>query len=163
MVLGKKYRLGRQADCAFVVNDLSISRVHAELTAKAGSVLVKDLDSKNGTFVNDVKISEAEVMPDQLVKFGNALFQLLGHEIATLPELSTLAIHSESVQPLSDAQQRVLACLLRGCSQKETANELGISPNTVHVHVSAIYAYCNVHSRAELLALFVSESKMRAK
>jgi len=159
LVIDRKYRLGRKAECAFVVDHLSISRIHAELIVKTESVLIKDLGSMNGTYVDGLRITEAEVKSGQAVRFGVAEFRLVGHELADIGDPSTVAPYGDPV--LSEAQQRVLELLLKGCSEKEAANQLGISPNTVHSHVRQIYLKYKVSSRAELLALFVSESKIR--
>ena len=56
---------------------------------------------------------------------------------------------------LSQRQLQVLEALQNGCSEKEVARTLHLSPNTVHVHVKAIYRYFGVNSRSELLSLWV--------
>ena len=51
--------------------DASISRSHALITVRAGKVVVRDLDSKNGTFVGDKKIAaEIEIKPETPLRFG---------------------------------------------------------------------------------------------
>jgi DNA-binding CsgD family transcriptional regulator len=170
LVAGERYRIGRSSSCAFVVGDLSVSRYHAEVTAHAEIVHVKDMGSRNGTFVNDVRIEEAEVRPGQVVRFGSARFRLVSHEHADASDhqnsaLSTFLIsgapptqHAALMQ-LSEAQKRVLDLLLDGKSEKEVAGRLDISRHTVHNHVKEIYKKMAVNSRPELLALFVAESQ----
>jgi DNA-binding CsgD family transcriptional regulator len=63
---------------------------------------------------------------------------------------TTVAVHPVR---LSRRKQEVLQLLQRGLNEKEIAWELRISPNTVHVHVKALYQAFNVNSRSELLAL----------
>jgi DNA-binding NarL/FixJ family response regulator len=48
--------------------------------------------------------------------------------------------------------RQTLACLLEGDSQKEVAARLGLSWETVHQYVKALYRHYRVASRAELLA-----------
>lgn len=48
----------------------------------------------------------------------------------------------------------VLECLLKGCSERESAAQLGLSPRTVHKYVEQLYRHFEVRSRAELMALF---------
>ena len=79
LVTGRKYRLGRSSECSFVVKDLSVSRYHAELIATGESVLVRDLNSLNGTFVEGVRIKEIEVKPGQTIFFGTAKVRLTSH------------------------------------------------------------------------------------
>jgi DNA-binding CsgD family transcriptional regulator len=54
---------------------------------------------------------------------------------------------------LTEAQRRVYDLLIDGCSEKEIATQLHLSPNTVHSHIQAIYAIFDVHSKARLIAL----------
>ncbi len=63
---------------------------------------------------------------------------------------------------LSERQRDVLRLLLRGLSEKEAANELGVSGHTVHTHVKRLYAEFDVSSRGELLALFVDRRLLDA-
>ena len=49
--------IGRAAGADFILNAPLVSRVHCRLTATAdGGLEVRDLDSTNGTFVNNVKV-----------------------------------------------------------------------------------------------------------
>ncbi len=58
---------------------------------------------------------------------------------------------------LSDREQDVLRCLVRGKSYTGTAEDLGISTNTVRTHVRAIYKKLQVHSVAEAVGRAVRE------
>jgi DNA-binding CsgD family transcriptional regulator len=53
---------------------------------------------------------------------------------------------------LTARQQEVLIYLIQGKSEKEIANQLGLSSQTVHDHMKAVYLRCQVHSRPELTA-----------
>lgn len=52
------------------------------------------------------------------------------------------------------ARKRVLHLLLRGLAEKQVAQKLDLSENTVHWHRKEIYDELGVHSRAELAACF---------
>ncbi len=58
---------------------------------------------------------------------------------------------AETMRALSRRQAQTLERLCLGESEKRIAYELGISSNTVHVHVKALYRLFGVGSRAELL------------
>lgn len=63
--------VGRIAGSDIAVDDASISRNHAVITIRSGKIALKDLGSKNGTFVADKKIAaETEVEPDTPIRFG---------------------------------------------------------------------------------------------
>src|SRR4051794_3983747 len=53
---------GRQEDCHLRVRSSQVSRKHCELFEKHGLLLVKDLNSPKGTFVNGKKIEGQRVM-----------------------------------------------------------------------------------------------------
>ena len=56
---------------------------------------------------------------------------------------------------LSPRHLQTLQRLLEGDSEKEIAVRWGVSPNTVHVYVKALYRHFGVSSRGELLARFI--------
>jgi hypothetical protein len=67
--------IGRSPENVIVIPDQEVSRKHAELTTERGRLVIKDLESKNGTFVYDGKKFEqvtgsAEVKPNTILKFG---------------------------------------------------------------------------------------------
>jgi DNA-binding NtrC family response regulator len=54
-------RIGTAADNDVVLTDRAISRRHAEIRMTSEGLLLRDLGSTNGTFINDVRITEAYV------------------------------------------------------------------------------------------------------
>jgi pSer/pThr/pTyr-binding forkhead associated (FHA) protein len=166
LIFGESYRVGRSSHCSFVVSDLSVSRYHAEVTVNLEKVRVKDLGSRNGTYVDGVRVNEVELQPGQSVRFGTVQFQITGHDESRTPDqdfsdISTFFVENKpffrpaTLKRLSEAQRRVLDELLLGLSEKEVATKLDLSPHTVHNHVKEVYRRMSVSSRAELLALFV--------
>jgi len=55
----------------------SLSRQHAAFQIVDGSISVRDLNSKNGTFVNEKRITESVIGVGDLVRIGNLEFQLV--------------------------------------------------------------------------------------
>lgn len=64
-------RVGRHPDNDFQIEHSTISSVHCELVLQEGGVLLRDLESTNGTFVNDQAIREIQLSPGQLIRLGN--------------------------------------------------------------------------------------------
>ncbi len=54
--------VGRQDECQIRIKSSQVSRRHCELFEKKGMLLVKDLNSSNGTFVNGKKIQGQQVL-----------------------------------------------------------------------------------------------------
>ena len=66
--------LGRSLDADVTIEDRWVSRRHCELLEKDGMILVRDLDSTHGTFVNGKPISEAWLRPEDILTIGLTSF-----------------------------------------------------------------------------------------
>jgi DNA-binding CsgD family transcriptional regulator len=170
LIAGESYQVGRSSRCSFVVSDRSVSRFHAEVTVSKENVQIRDLDSRNGTYVDGVRIKEMDVQSGQSVRFGIAQFLIISHDDVRvsaheISEDSTYFVENKpflrppALKHLSGAQRRVLGFLLTGLQEKEVATKLKISPNTVHNHVKKIYRKMGVNTRPELMALFIEGYK----
>lgn len=63
--IGQKYIIGRGKESDISINSLLLSRRQIELTYYTNNlIIIKDLNSRNGTFINNVKVS-----PNQEIKF----------------------------------------------------------------------------------------------
>jgi pSer/pThr/pTyr-binding forkhead associated (FHA) protein len=65
-----KTTVGRVEDNAFQIAEPSVSSHHCEILLRGGEVIVKDLDSTNGTFINGEKITESVLKPGQTLRLG---------------------------------------------------------------------------------------------
>lgn len=62
--------LGRES-CDITINDPKVSRRHAIIGVHGNTVTIRDLGSRNGTFVNGRRISESSLTPADHVAIGN--------------------------------------------------------------------------------------------
>jgi hypothetical protein len=62
--------IGRTADNDLALNDANVSTRHCELLAEQGCLVVRDLGSANGTFVNEQRVSEARLKNGDVVRAG---------------------------------------------------------------------------------------------
>ena len=75
-------RIGRAEDNDIVLDDLSVSRHHAELRNIDGRYEIVDLGSRNGTFLNGSPIAyRAPVTEEDIIGVGQATFRLVGDEL----------------------------------------------------------------------------------
>lgn len=81
--------IGRDAECDIVIPDRQVSRQHARITKGTNGIILEDLGSKNGTFLNNQVVSE----PIKLVE---------ADEIAIALTQTFLFLSSDATMPLSD-------------------------------------------------------------
>ena len=72
--------IGRDEDCAVRLNDFRVSRRHAKITGDPGNqsgpyFKIVDLDSSNGTFLNDQRIKEAVLTDGDRINIGHTVFK----------------------------------------------------------------------------------------
>src|SRR5437868_8017886 len=74
--------VGRMKGNTIVIEDASISLMHARITRKDGMFYLKDLNSTNGTVVNGQPISEAKLHDLDRVRFADVAGQFLAEAAA---------------------------------------------------------------------------------
>jgi hypothetical protein len=64
--------IGRGGDCQLALDDAMVSRKHAALHVHAGSAAIDDLGSRNGVFLNGIRIDKTEPLRDgDLIRIGS--------------------------------------------------------------------------------------------
>ena len=72
----EKTTVGRLEDNAFQIADPSVSSHHCEILLRGSDVVVKDLDSTNGTYVSGDKVSEIVLKHGQILRLGQIEMRL---------------------------------------------------------------------------------------
>src|SRR5213596_3542873 len=72
----EKTTVGRVEDNAFPIPEPSVSSHHCEIILRGNDVVIKDLNSTNGTFINGEKVTEAVLKPGQLLRLGQLELRL---------------------------------------------------------------------------------------
>src|SRR5687767_11745264 len=60
---GDQFSIGSHPSNELVLRDAAVSRFHCEVRCERDAVLIRDLDSRNGTFVEGVRVREAWLRP----------------------------------------------------------------------------------------------------
>ncbi|MGQ9657849.1 MAG: FHA domain-containing protein [Fimbriimonadales bacterium] len=78
VLTGDLMTIGRDATHAIaLVNDMGVSRTHAQIVRQADQTLIEDLGSTNGTYVNGVRISApTPIKPGDTLQLGASLFRV---------------------------------------------------------------------------------------
>jgi pSer/pThr/pTyr-binding forkhead associated (FHA) protein len=72
-----KTTIGRVEDNTFQITDPSVSSHHCEIVLRGSDVVIHDLGSTNGSFINGEKVSESVLKPGQTLKLGQIELQLI--------------------------------------------------------------------------------------
>jgi hypothetical protein len=67
--------IGTAADCDIVVTDGFLSARHCTIRYESGNFVVIDLDSRNGTYVNQKKISKEDLIDNDTLRLGKTDFK----------------------------------------------------------------------------------------
>jgi len=97
--------VGRHQDADVLLQAAEISRRHAALLLKDQLLWVQDLNSSNGTFINDIRIEQEKQLHDgDIVQFASFKFSVLApmQEIEDLPEIEAEPVNTTPSQDLSD-------------------------------------------------------------
>ncbi len=95
--------IGRDAGCSVVLPNTAVSRRHAKLTKKDGGWQIEDLDSPNGTLLNDEPVKKAMLQHKDIVRIGRYRLEYLVEELLDFEgqrQLEVLGQHERT--PLAD-------------------------------------------------------------
>jgi eukaryotic-like serine/threonine-protein kinase len=69
-IKGDSVMVGRDRSCSIVLSHPAVSRRHARLTLSNGSFVLEDLQSANGTYVNNSRVERANLKSGDVIRFG---------------------------------------------------------------------------------------------
>lgn len=72
--------LGRRADNHIVIDDPHISRNHAQMRLRFGRYVIYDLNSRGGTFVNNQRVTECLLHPNDVIALSRVVMVYLEDE-----------------------------------------------------------------------------------
>ena len=71
-----KTTIGRVEDNTLQIVETSISSHHCEVLLRGSEVMVRDLNSTNGTYINGEPVTERVIKPGQILRLGEILMRL---------------------------------------------------------------------------------------
>ncbi|KAF0241434.1 MAG: FHA domain-containing [Planctomycetota bacterium] len=76
--------IGRDAECGIVLEDVDVSRHHASIELREEAYILKDLGSRNGTTVNDRRVTEAPLQSGDRIGIGRGILKFMrGYDVET--------------------------------------------------------------------------------
>ena len=98
--------VGRVSGNTFEIPEASVSSHHAEIVLKGSDVLIRDLNSTNGTFINGDRITEAVLKPGEILRFGTIELRIDSGDAPAKPMSS--ASSTSSSRPASAPRPKPL-------------------------------------------------------
>jgi DNA-binding CsgD family transcriptional regulator len=131
--------VGKGDDARIRLTDSGVSRRHAKIVISSdGMVVILDLQSTNGTFVNDNRVEMTALRE--------------GHRIGIGPdaELEFTRQDDPPAAPRPRRELQIARLVAQGLTNPQIAERLGVKPRTVSSHLDNIYARLKISSRAAL-------------
>lgn len=148
--------LGRRSTSDLVLDDPHVSRAHAAVRKAAGAVLIEDLKSTGGTWVNDEQVQgSAALKHGDVVKFGNVetRFEDRSASMASDEDTEVMELEPREDKPiLSPRQGEVLEFLKEGLTNPEIAEKLGVTERTVKAHCQEVFDRLGARNRTAAVA-----------
>jgi pSer/pThr/pTyr-binding forkhead associated (FHA) protein len=94
--------IGRVEDNTFQIADASVSSHHCEVLLRGDEVLIRDLNSTNGSYINDAQITESVLKPGQKLRLGQIELKLETDGSASTP-LAAPATPAAPVKRVAEA------------------------------------------------------------
>ncbi|HSP07923.1 MAG TPA: FHA domain-containing protein, partial [Acidobacteriota bacterium] len=76
----KRIAIGTRSESEVPLTDPTVSRRHAEIIPEKDRYLLRDLGSTNGTYIDNVRVEQAYVEPDSVIRVGRTEIRLLTSE-----------------------------------------------------------------------------------
>jgi DNA-binding CsgD family transcriptional regulator len=175
-IAGQQFRVGREDDCDLVLKDGLVSRYHLQVVVTDEGLVLEDLKSRNGVFLNQRRIVEPTLLAHgDTISVGRETLEVMDVRVVPRRKRATMpAPYEESdvagpepvttttqLDVLSDREREVFELIVLGHTQREIATKLFLSVKTVETHRAHIAEKLKCKTRAELVAYAISSGMLR--
>ncbi|MFO0601335.1 MAG: sigma 54-interacting transcriptional regulator [Myxococcaceae bacterium] len=124
--------VGSAADNALVLRNATVSRHHAELVTRGGAVLVKDLDSRNGTRFQGSRIKEAFVPVGAVLLLGEVELRLEDGDESAVSHLGRLVSRNPAMRAALESLAKAARTDATVLLEAETGTGKDVTARAVH-------------------------------
>jgi transcriptional regulator with PAS, ATPase and Fis domain len=150
-ILTEPLVIGSNKNCDVIVKDQHVSRKHAEVHRTSGGITLRDLGSRNGTYVERIAVKEAVLASGARIQVGKTTLAFeTGDENGRLARLARGAIDEEALKHIppqfapvigaSPALRRICALLAKLAPTDLTVTLLGETGTGKEVLARAVHA-----------------------
>ena len=171
------FTVGRHHECDLVLGNDMVSRHHARLVEECDGLVIEDLGSTNGVFVNERRIHEpTRLAHGDTIAIGTELLEVIDigsrpraarptrpqpmtfeRDVEALDQVTT----TTRLDVLSERERAVFDRIVLGHTQREVAEQLHVSVKTIETHRARISTKLGCRTRAELVAYALTAGVLR--
>jgi DNA-binding NtrC family response regulator len=138
---GHSVSIGKSPDNQLHLDDLTVSRYHVELGLRRGDIEVRDLESMNGSYIGEARISRALVRPGTRLTIGSNTILLteeagdgttVKSEIEELVELPGVIAQSSAMRKVVQSITRLAASSVTVLLHGETGTGKEVLARSLH-------------------------------
>ncbi len=126
---GKEIHVGRESSNAVAISDPALSRQHCVLACEGTDYLIRDLKSRNGTFVNGVAVRESRLQHGDQISVGDSVFLLLLREEAETSSTEKFEFQDDVTHATAQLRPQDARYLQPGLLSKELPSSSRIAGN----------------------------------
>lgn len=140
--------VGKGDDARIRLSDSGVSRRHAKLVKSSdGMIVIIDLQSTNGTYVNEQRVEMSPLREGMRVGIGpDAELELTFREDVT----PTPPRRPKVENPLTKRELEIARLVAKGLTNPQIGEQLAIKARTVSSHLDNVYARLRISGRAAL-------------
>lgn len=139
--------IGRLPDNSLPIEDASVSSHHAQLVHEDGAYQLIDLDSTNGTFVNDLQVTKVTLRHGDAIRFGKVETVFFAQEVSSADK-QPLPVSGVADVSLGTASARPANFISASPFPKEVKSGSGLSMAAIACGVLGVLGF--------LVAVFLS-------
>lgn len=137
-------QIGRDPGCDVMLENLGVSRRHAQLREVEDRILIEDMKSTNGVLVNGRRVTTSEVRPGDVIQIGKfaVTFEVVREEPAiagfdSIDINQTIAVNPGAVQAFQESGPKFAASVARHVFHKADCNWIKATPASHKVFFSS--------------------------
>lgn len=145
--------VGRSEANELVLDDPLVSRTHCIFMRKGGVILLEDLGSHNGTYVNEERLHQVrQIHHGDRISIGNSRILFEDQSLVADDTTQVADPTAFAAQTFTQRQLQVLRLVARGLSNKQIGERLFVSERTVKAYLSSVFEKLQVQKRSAAVA-----------